>query len=120
MDYPLLGVGPNAARVLVPTYYEGGLDQEEKALHNLFFDVSTGAGVFGFAAYFTVFALPLLHAFRRYHPDDDDLGAIRLAVMAGLPGYLAASMFSSGLLFESCYVLVILGCVSSNIEAYTE
>lgn len=119
-DYPLLGVGPNAARVLVPVYYEGGLEQKEKALHNLFFDVSTGAGVFGFVAYFTIFALPLLHSFRKYDPEDDDLGALRLAVMAGIPGYLAASMFSSGLLFESCYVLVILGCVCSNIEAYTD
>ncbi len=120
MDHPLLGVGPNAARVLVPAYYEGGLEQEDKALHNLFFDVSTGAGVFGFVAYFTIFALPLLHAFRTYDAEDDELGALRLAVIAGIPGYLAASMFSSGLLFESCYVLVILGCVCSNIESYTD
>jgi len=120
MDYPLLGVGPSAARILVPSYYEGGLDQKEKALHNLFFEVSTGAGVLGFVAYFMIFALPTIHSFRKYDPEDDDLGALRLAVMAGIPGYLAASMFSSGLLFESCYVLVILGCVCSNIEAYTD
>lgn len=115
-DYPLLGVGPNAGRVLVPTYYEGGLDVTNKALHNLFFDVSTGVGIPGFVCYFLVFALPAIYAVRTYDPDDEATGPLRLAVLAGLPGYLIASIFSSGLLFESCYVLVIVGCCCSNID----
>lgn len=116
-DYPLLGVGPNAARRLVPLpeYYEGGLDQNNKALHNLFFDVSTGVGIPGFLAYFPLLILPLVHAWRHYDPNDRELGAVRLAVFGGILGYLAASMFSSGLLFESCYILSVTGFCCSNL-----
>jgi O-antigen ligase len=117
-DHPILGVGPNAARVLVPQpqYYDGGLDTENKALHNLFFDVSTGTGVPGFTLYFGLLLLPFVIAAKTYDQDDTDLGAPRLAVAVGIPGYLIASMFSSGLLFESCYVLVMIGYCVSNID----
>ncbi|WP_417737604.1 O-antigen ligase family protein [Rosistilla oblonga] len=117
-EYPLLGVGPNAARVLVPKpeYYDGGLEQSNKALHNLFFDVSTGVGIPGFLCYFTLYLLPVFYAWRTYHRDDEETGAIRLAVFAGIFGYLVASMFSSGILFESCYVLVVAGFCVSNFD----
>lgn len=121
-DYPWIGVGPNAARVLVPNpqYYEGGVEKNTKALHNLFFDVSTGMGIPGFCFYFLFFLAPLLYAWRTYRRDDDETGAIRLAVWAGLVGYLCASMFSSGILFESCYILVVAGYCLSNIDADRE
>jgi hypothetical protein len=41
--------------------------------------------------------------------------AVNLAVLCGIPGYWAASMFSSGALIESPYVLVMLGCTSLSI-----
>ncbi|QDS96343.1 O-Antigen ligase [Roseimaritima multifibrata] len=118
-EYPWLGVGPNAARVLVPRpqYYEGGLDQPDKALHNLFFDVSTGVGIPGFLCYFSLYFMPMFYAWKTYRRDDVEGGAIRLAVFAGIFGYLVASMFSSGVLFESCYILVVAGFALSNIDA---
>ncbi|WP_436715005.1 O-antigen ligase family protein [Roseiconus lacunae] len=117
-DYPVLGVGPNAARRLVPQpqYYPGGLSVSNKALHNLFFDVSTGTGIPGFLAYFLFFTVPLFYCYKSYSPRDLQLGGPRLAVISGTLGYLAASVFSSGLLFESCYVLIIAGYAISNID----
>ena len=119
MDYPLMGVGPNAARILVPQpeYYDGGLEVANKALHNLYFDVSTGVGIPGFICYFAFILSPVFYAWRTYHRDDNETGAIRLAVVGGVVGYLAASVFSSGLLFESCYILVIAGYCISNIDS---
>ena len=119
LDNPILGVGPNAARVLVPRpeYYEGGLPVANKALHNLYFDVSTAVGIPGFVCYFIFILTPVYYAWRTYRKDDDETGAIRLSVMTGLFGYLLASMFSSGLLLESCYILVVAGYCVSNVDA---
>ncbi|TWU21211.1 O-Antigen ligase [Novipirellula galeiformis] len=120
MDYPVFGVGPNAARSLVPLpeYYDGGLDLNNKALHNLFFDVSTGMGIPAALIYFSFLLVPVVYCWRTYrrHDDRSDLGAARLAVVAGMPAYLLASMFSSGVLFESCYILAIVGYCTMNID----
>lgn len=117
-DYPLLGVGPNAARRLVPLpqYYDGGLDQGTKALHNLFFDVSTGMGVPGLVLFLVFLLVPLRHCYKKRKLVDDELFLPYLAVMAGIPGYAVASMFSSGILFESGYILPITGFCCANIE----
>jgi O-antigen ligase len=121
MDNPVFGVGPNAARALVPLpqYYEGGLDQPNKALHNLFFDVSTGVGIPGFVCYFFMFLGSLWYCYRTYdkRTADDDLSSVRLATFTGTAGYLVASMFSSGLLFESCYILLATGFCASNLDS---
>ncbi|MCD0458891.1 O-antigen ligase family protein [Roseiconus lacunae] len=121
MDYPISGVGPNAARVLVPDpqYYEGGLEQSNKALHNLFFDVSTGVGIPGFLVYMFLYIAPCWYCFRSYRPrlPGQPLEPFRLSVFTGIVGYLVASFFSSGLLFESCYILVAVGFCISNIDA---
>ncbi|QDV43233.1 O-Antigen ligase [Stieleria neptunia] len=120
MDHPVSGVGPNAARVLVPLpqYYEGGLNQPSKALHNLFFDVSTGVGLPGFFCYFFLFCGPLWYSYKTYEKRnaEDDLGPVRLATFTGIIAYLVASMFSSGILFESCYILIASGYCVTNID----
>ena len=118
-DYPILGVGPNATRKLVPLpqYYEGGLPQSSKALHNLFFDISTGMGVPGLLMFSGFLFLPIWHCYRHRRTVDDDLRLPCLAVMAGIPGYAVASMFSSGVLFETGYILPVVGYACANVVA---
>lgn len=115
-DYPLLGAGPYAGSRLVPRYYEGGLKTENKGLHNLLFEVTTGCGIPAAVLYFSYFGISWFSIRRIYQkslaPEDlsnEWLGAVKLAVFAGLPGYIAASMFSSGALLESSYALASIG-----------
>lgn len=115
-DYPLLGVGPWAGQYLVPRYYEGYAGaRQNKALHNLFFEVSTGMGVPALGLYLLFFGLPWwyhLRVWMRGHPLPAWFRVVQLGVLAGLPGYWLASMFSSGALIESPYLLVVIGIVS--------
>lgn len=112
-DYPLLGVGPWAGETMVPKYYGGeALDRETKALHNLFFEMSTGAGVLALSLYISYFLIVLRahwRIWRSRQPISSELTAVNIAVLAGIPGFLVASMFSSGILIESPYILITLG-----------
>ena len=116
-DYPLLGVGPWAGEVLVPQYYEGGLaGTERKALHNLFFEVGTGSGIPALAFYLAFFGIPWwrhLQLWRKErHQMPEWMRIINLATLSGIPGFWAASMFSSGALIESPYLMVVLSVAS--------
>ncbi|TWT51915.1 O-antigen ligase family protein [Allorhodopirellula solitaria] len=123
MDNPLLGVGPWAGELLVPSYYRGNMPMgERKALHNLFFEMSTGAGVPALLLYFTFFFATFgghwrLWRSRRSLPAP--LLAINIAVLCGIPGYFLASMFSSGILIESPYLLVALGIAAVSAQQTT-
>jgi O-antigen ligase len=119
-DYPLLGVGPNSGRYLVPTkaYWNGSpLDSNSKALHNVFFDLSTGIGIPGLLIYLSLFAIPIISAWKMYDPNDYVLGPLNLSVFAGLITFFCASFFSSGLLIESPYILLVAGYALINIRA---
>lgn len=111
----LLGVGPYCGRFLVPGYWETPLGQDTKALHNLFFEISTGCGLPAAILYVAHFAIPwiaivLLHWRKQtFRPKDHPLGAPMLAVIAGQIGFWASSMFSSGALIESTYVCSAIG-----------
>ena len=111
MDYPLTGVGLDAGRVLVPQerYYDGGLTTTNKALHNLFFDVSTGTGIPGLLAYLVFILIPIWCVWKNYEPTQHGFASCELAVLCGSVGYLVASNFSSGLTIESAYVLTTAG-----------
>jgi O-antigen ligase len=119
-DYPLLGVGPWAGEVMVPKYYEGDVrditGSSFKALHNLFFEVGTGVGVPGLIMYLLFFFIPWTVHFQLWLKERDRmepwLRVSNLSVLCGLPGYWAASMFSSGALIEAPYLLIVLGCAS--------
>lgn len=112
-ENPLLGVGPNAARYIVSNYLPPELHRDNKALHNLFFEISTGCGVPAvilFIAFFVMIWVPCILLYltkRRQLPDW--AAATCLAVGCGMPAYWLGSMFSSGALLESSYVLVALG-----------
>ena len=111
-NYPLMGVGPSASRYYVLEYYtlEPGL--RTKALHNLFFEVAAENGFFGITSYLGFFLIPyfaLLRGRRLYLSASHESEVATLAVLAGLPGYFLASMFSSGSLIESSYLLPIIG-----------
>ncbi|WP_218934753.1 O-antigen ligase family protein [Rosistilla ulvae] len=115
LDHPLLGVGPYAGSRLVPKYYEGGLKTENKGLHNLLFEISTGCGIPAAILYFSFFGIAWFAALSLSKTlvfDGEEgiwIGTAILAVVAGLPGYLAASMFSSGAMLESSYLLGSVG-----------
>lgn len=118
-DNFLFGVGPNAGRFVVPQYVDAeGRDQ--KALHNLFFEISTGCGVPAtilYLAFFGLVTFPSFQLLRRNKLDLPDWAAASsLAVVCGVPGYWVASMFSSGALLESSYLLVAIGCVTLQMH----
>ena len=121
LDYPVLGVGPYAGQRLVPQYYEGYGEGTVKGLHNLFFEITTGSGVVAAIFYFSFFLIPWYLSWRHIrlignNPDAPDwLRAILLSVVAGIPGYLAASVFSSGSLIESSYLLASLSLAANSI-----
>jgi O-antigen ligase len=119
MDYPFLGVGPWAAEKIVPVYYEGDLfGMQTKALHNLFFEMSTGAGLPAAGFYVAFFLIPLLRHWRIHRSIVElphEFLAINLAVLCGIPAFWLASMFSSGILIESPYVLAALGISTSAV-----
>jgi O-antigen ligase len=120
-DYPLLGVGPWAGEVMVPRYYEGDIGGlTAKALHNLFFEVGTGVGVIGLIAYLLFFGIPWVAHFQLWLKERETMEPwmriSNLSVLCGVPGYWAASMFSSGALIESPYLLVVLGCASLGMH----
>jgi hypothetical protein len=75
--------------------------------------------------YFSFFLIPWYYCFRRVaaanrDPDCEDwYRAVLLAVTAGIPGYLFASMFSSGALLETPYVLASLALAADCVVCQT-
>jgi hypothetical protein len=133
MDYPLLGVGPNCGRFLVSEYWDSGqlsVVTKDLALHNLFFEVSTGCGLPAailYVSHFLVVFLVLLKLHWRRHSfpaNEHPLGTPMLAATAGLPGYWLGSMFSSGALIESSYCCLAIGvatlCVHTRLFPVTK
>ncbi|HBJ36523.1 MAG TPA: hypothetical protein DDZ51_17575 [Planctomycetaceae bacterium] len=118
-DYPLLGVGPYAGQMLVPRYSENYRDLSNKGLHNLIFEISTGCGVPALLCYLAFLLIPWWNVFWTYRRDRAELdpatSACLLAVAVGIPGYLFSSMFSSGALLESSYVLVACGSAALHL-----
>ena len=114
-----MGVGPNAARRVVPRYYEGGLNVSNKALHNLWFDISAGSGIPGALLYFSFFLLPWWKARqlwkRRRNQLEPWARAGLFSALCGIPGYMASSMFSSGALIEASYICVAVSIATIAI-----
>ncbi len=119
-DNPILGVGPNAGRRLVPRYYEGGLSASNKALHNLFLDVSCGSGIPGlilYAGYFSAIWLAVRKFWKsNKHTMEPWAKAAIFSVLCGVPGYVVSSMFSSGALIESSYIMMVGGAAALLIQ----
>ncbi|MDA8698010.1 O-antigen ligase family protein [Rhodopirellula sp.] len=120
MDYPMFGTGPDAARRLVAsdTYYDGTERSANKALHNLYFDVSTGTGIPGFLLFISLFTLPIFASVKIYKFSRLGRNAklVPLIILIGLSGYFIGSMFSSGVLFETSYIPILAGYCISNFE----
>jgi O-antigen ligase len=129
-DNPLLGVGPWAGSLLVPTY--AGLNVPIKELHNLFLEIGTGCGVFATAAYFGSYWLSWFGVYRRRHSwssklsepsNNNAIEIVGITVISAIPGYFLASMFSAAALAESSYVILALGAALSNYlrqQCFTE
>ncbi len=123
LDNPILGVGPWCGEMVVPTYYRGEMTMGKyKALHNLFFEMSTGAGIPALLLYVSFFLSAFWAHWKLWRsklPVPPPLTAVNIAILCGIPGYFLASMFSSGILIESPYVLVVLGiaAVAANQQA---
>ncbi|MEO2049740.1 MAG: O-antigen ligase family protein, partial [Pirellulales bacterium] len=128
-DYPLLGVGPNCGKFLVPEYWDSDrtgterIETNNKALHNLFFEISTGCGLPAailYTSHFILVVLVLLYYHWQRHSfpaTEHPLGMPMLAVIAGQPGYWVASMFSSGALMESTYICLAVGAATLCVHA---
>lgn len=118
-DHPLLGVGPWAGDMLVPQYGQGFLQGERKALHNIFFEASTGSGVPAAICYFLFYFLPWKKSYNIWRKEKRQLPnwmAIScFGTIVGVPAYLVGSCFSSGLLIENIYVLLSISISSSFI-----
>jgi O-antigen ligase len=123
LDNPMTGVGPWAGEMAVPAYYLGDMKMGKyKALHNLFFEMSTGAGIPALLLYLTFFLAVFWghwQLWRSKFPMPPELRSVNVAILCGIPGYFLASMFSSGILIESPYVLTALGiaAVAANQRA---
>jgi O-antigen ligase len=124
LDHPWIGVGPNASRYYVPRYYEGGNVGDVKALHNLFFEVGCENGIPAACIFLTIYLLSWLYVFlNRHHflrTNQKWTPPLCIAVLAGIPGYLLASMFSSGALIESSYILPIIACGLASSKEFFE
>ena len=124
LDHPWIGVGPNASRYYVPRYYEGGNVGDAKALHNLFFEVGCENGIPAVCIFFAFYTLPWLYVFQNRHHflkmGQKWSPSLCIAVLAGIPGYLLASMFSSGALIESSYILPIIACGLASSKEFLE
>lgn len=118
VENPLVGVGPNASRFYVPEHYSMTLDSDRKALHNIFFEVGAETGVLGLLFFLTFFIIPFWDTYRsRNIPGKGNCdGVVSLSVLAGMPGYFLSSMFSSGSLIESSYIIPILAFALSRSD----
>lgn len=114
--YPIFGAGPWAGQALVPQFYDGVLHYNKRALHNLFFEISTGCGIPGLAGFLLFFwgtwfaHLRLVSKGWRNLPPW--VQSTSMATLAGIPAFWVASMFSSGALIESPYTLVVIGAAT--------
>jgi O-antigen ligase len=120
LENPITGVGPWAGEAYVPKHIPGYKERRNyKALHNLFFEIGTGMGVPGVGAYLLFFAIPWfmhLKLWRLHRQEMSELMTVcNLAALAGIPGYWLASMFSSGALIETSYLMVVSACASLAI-----
>lgn len=114
MSMPLLGAGPNAANYVIHHHSNFVMG---KALHNLFFEVGAGCGIPAVIFYCT-FYITIWWAMLRVGRDRDLppwLRIVRMSVLAGVPGFWLSSIFSSGGLIESPYVLVALGAAAVHV-----
>ena len=117
-DYPTLGCGPNAARRLVPKYSQGEFNSNQKALHNIFLDVSTGMGIPGLFLFLAFLLNPLVYCIRTLkNCRNPTIYTAKMSVIVGLPVYCIGSLFSSGLLFEASYALLAIGYITSNLDS---
>ncbi|MEI8213217.1 MAG: O-antigen ligase family protein [Planctomycetota bacterium] len=121
LDNPVTGVGPWAGEAYVPKYIVDYKERRNyKALHNLFFEIGTGMGVPGVASYLMFFAIPWFMHYQLWRRHRQELSEVmmvcNLAALAGIPGYWMASMFSSGALIESPYLLVACACASLAVS----
>jgi O-antigen ligase len=113
---PILGVGPWAAKFLVPSILN--INSDSKSLHNIYFEISAGCGLPAAAFYFGFFAMCISAGWsvlgktkNTQVPRDTDPTEVDIlkcggfATIVGLLGYFVASMFSAGALLESSYAV---------------
>lgn len=123
MDHFWLGVGPFAGQTLVPVYSD--MYQSEKALHNLFLEISTGFGFPATVLYVAFMVIPWIYAIKSYlkirnlNNSEPWFAAATMAMICGMPGYLLAAMFSSGALQESSYLLSVVSICVARVATQT-
>jgi O-antigen ligase len=118
VDYPFFGLGPWIGERYVPAYYEGDLGGvSRKALHNLFFEIGTGSGVFACIAILVFYFTPVVAHWRvirsvYFVQQSYVFKSVSLSCISGVLGFWGASMFSSGALLETPFLLVGFSCIA--------
>lgn len=116
--HPILGTGPEAYRGLIgDTKAAAGLNYDRKSLHNIFLDISVGMGLPGLAFFLGFVLLPWVkvHKYLKSTGHDTQIQSAAYSIVIGLPAYLIGSMFSSVLLAESSFVLVVASYCTLNM-----
>lgn len=111
LDYPLLGVGPNAGQVLIPKYAIEYSDWAVKHPHNVFLEISTGCGIPAVMLFFAFFLIPYWHItfFRNKHVNQSEFASsISLSALITVPGFCLSAMFAGGGMIESIYLFVAI------------
>ena len=96
-DNPLTGVGAGNWQLEAPKYYPGRFSDREELNwvrpHNDFLWIFAEKGLIGFGIYLAIFAITFYYLLQVLRLGNRDEKRIALALVAGLTGYLAASVF---------------------------
>lgn len=111
MDFPILGVGPHCGQYLVPKYAPAFQPLPNKALHNIFFEISTGSGLIALGTAMCFYLYPLLHCVKK-------LKEVRgtthepyfFLCIVGTIAFLVSNQFSSGVFLEASYFISAITC----------
>lgn len=126
----MLGAGVGASSILVPEYYDGPLRAggTKKNIHNLPIEVAADCGIPAAILYISYFAvIPLiacaaLHSRILGRPDpwSQFCSASGISSLGGVIGVSVASLFSSALLIEVFYLLVVVGLLNLDFSNHED
>lgn len=129
-ERPMLGAGVGASSILVPEYYDGPLRAggTKKNIHNLPIEVAADCGIPAAILYISYFAvIPLiacaaLHSRILGRPDpwSQFCSASGISSLGGVIGVSVASLFSSALLIEVFYLLVVVGLLNLDFSNHED
>jgi O-antigen ligase len=111
LDYPLLGVGPNAGQVMIPKYAIEYSEMDNKHPHNVFLEVSSGCGIPAVMLFLAFLLIPYWRFFsfrNKYVTQSEFASSISLSALITVPGFCLSALFAGGGMIESVYLFVAI------------